>query len=158
MPNTLAPTWSEDRWRENILRYQLRLRAESVKRLAAKLEHSGDFPTETPKKLAQLIKHSADVVGRHLVTAPADQLRHVNLLLCLIGEQFNMKGILKKEETAWYKKKCLTFSDLLRIVRIVIWKENLISRKAKITPSLKKETQEILEWTEFIVKCLLQAA
>jgi len=101
MPATGAPTWSEDRWRENILRYQLRLRAESIKRLATKLEHSGDFPTETPKKLAQLIKHSADVVGGHLVTAPADQLRHVNLLLCLIGEQLRFVERSRVANTPW---------------------------------------------------------
>ena len=101
MPATGAPTWSEDKWRENILRYQLRHRAESIKRLAMKLEHSGDFPTETPKKLAQLIKHSADVVGGHLVNAPADQLRHVNWFLCMIGEQLRFVERSRVANTPW---------------------------------------------------------
>jgi len=101
MPATGAPTWSEDRWRENILRYQLRLRAESIRRLATKLEHAGDFPTDTPPKLARLIKHSAEVVGQYLSASPADQLTHVNFLLCSIAEHLRFVERSRVANTPW---------------------------------------------------------
>lgn len=87
MPPSGSATWSsEGKWRENILRYQLRIKAETIKRLAQKLEHIGDFPTDTPCTLSKLIRHSADVVGQHLPTTPPDQLIRVNVFLCSIAE------------------------------------------------------------------------
>ena len=79
-------------------------------------------------------------------------------LVCLMGNRLGKKKLLKVEETAWYRKKHATFSDMLRIVRMEIWRENLISRKAKITPSVENITQEMKEWAEAIVKRMLQAA
>ncbi|MFH1370611.1 MAG: hypothetical protein ABII09_04925 [Planctomycetota bacterium] len=71
-------TWSENDWREKILRYQLRVKAETIKRLAVKLEHAGDFPTNTPVKLSQLIRYSAEIIGQYLENTPPDQLVNYN--------------------------------------------------------------------------------
>lgn len=96
-----SSTWSEDSWRENILRYQLRVKADTTKRLATKLEHLGDFPSETPTNLSQLIRNSADLIGRHLDTTPADQLMNVNLLLCSIGEHLRFIERSRVPNTPW---------------------------------------------------------
>jgi len=47
---------------------------------------------------------------------------------------------------------------MLRAVRMVIWRDNLISGKAKITPSMENITPEMTEWAEAIIKRVLQAA
>ena len=85
MTSTESSAWSEYKWREDILRYQLRVKAETIKRLATKLEYLGDFPADTPCKLSQLIRYSTEIIGQHLDSTPHDQLMNVNLLLCSIA-------------------------------------------------------------------------
>ncbi len=79
-------------------------------------------------------------------------------LVCLMGNRLGQEKLLKVEETSWYRKEHATFSDMLRAVRMSIWRENLITQKAKITPSVENITPEIAEWAEAIVKRMLQAA
>ena len=79
-------------------------------------------------------------------------------LVCLMGTRLGQEELLKVEETAWYQKEHATFSDMLRAVRMTIWRENLIPRKAKSTPSVENITPEMAEWAEAIVKRMLQAA
>jgi hypothetical protein len=79
-------------------------------------------------------------------------------LVCLMGVRFHEQGLLKIESTAWYDKKHATFSDILRAVRMEIWRDNLIIRKAENMPSFENMTPEMEKWTEAIVKRLLQAA
>lgn len=47
--------------------------------------------------------------------------------------------------------------DMLRAVRMVIWRDNLISKKRKITSSMENITPEMERWMENVVKCMLQA-
>jgi len=101
MPSVSSPTWSEDFWRENILRYQLRAKGETIERLATKFEYAGDFPTDTPVSLARLIKHTAHVLVDHLPTTPPDQLMHVNLLLCSIAEHLRFVDRSRVANTPW---------------------------------------------------------
>jgi hypothetical protein len=79
-------------------------------------------------------------------------------LVCLMADRLEQEKLLKVEETAWYQKKHATFSDMLRAVRLVIWRDNLISRKVKITPSGENITPEMADWAEAIVQLVLQAA
>jgi len=79
-------------------------------------------------------------------------------LVCLMGNRLGQEELLKVEQTAWYKKEHATFSDMLRAVRMAIWKGNLIPRKAKITPSGENITPEMAQWAEAIVRQVLQAA
>ena len=79
-------------------------------------------------------------------------------LVCLMGNRLGQEELLKVEQTAWYKKEHATFSDMLRAVRLAIWRGNLIPRKAKTTPSGENITPEMAEWAEAIVKQVLQAA
>jgi len=79
-------------------------------------------------------------------------------LTCLMAARLGREKMLKVEKTAWYQKEHATFSDMLRAVRMVIWRENLILRKAIMTPSVKNVTPEMVEWIESIVKRVLQAA
>ena len=65
---------------------------------------------------------------------------------------------LKAETVAWRQKEHITFSDMLRAVRMVIWRDNLISGKVKNTPSLGNITPEMTKWAEAIVRQVLQAA
>ena len=79
-------------------------------------------------------------------------------LVCLMANRLWKEKLLKVEKTAWHKKKHATFSDMLRAVRMVVWRENLILRKVKITPSVKNRSPEMAELAEAIVKRVLQAA
>jgi hypothetical protein len=79
-------------------------------------------------------------------------------LVCLMANRLGQEEVLKVEETAWYHKEHATFSDMLRAVRLTIWRENLIIRNAKTTSSMENITPEMAEWAEAIVKRILQAA
>jgi transposase len=79
-------------------------------------------------------------------------------LVCLMANQSSQEKSLEAKETAWYRKKEVTFSDMLREIRLSIWRENLISRKAKLIPFLENITLEVEEWIENVVKSVLQAA
>ena len=63
-------------------------------------------------------------------------------LVFLMGNRLGQEELLKVEQTAWYQKEHATFSDMLRAVRMTIWRGNLISGKAKITPSGENITPE----------------
>ncbi len=62
-----------------------------------------------------------------------------------MANQLKQVKLLKVETTAWYQKEHTTFSDMLRAVRMVIWRDNLISGKGKITPSMENITPEMLD-------------
>ena len=79
-------------------------------------------------------------------------------LVCLMGNRLEQGNQLKVQQAAWYKKEHATFSDILRGVRMEIWRDNLFSQKAKITPSAENITPEMSEWADAIVECVLQAA
>ncbi len=79
-------------------------------------------------------------------------------LVCLMGSLLDQEELLKVEKTAWYQKEHATFSDVLRAVRMAIWRDNLISRKAEMTPSEENSIPEMEEWAELVVKRMLQAA
>ena len=93
--------WSEHTWRKKILDCQLCVKAEAIKRLAQKLEHGGDFPTDTPKKLSQLIKHTAGLIGQYLPATPSDQLRNVNWLLCEMAAHLRYVERSRVANTPW---------------------------------------------------------
>lgn len=78
--------------------------------------------------------------------------------VCLMANQLRQVEPLKAEATAWHQKEQVAFSDMLRAVRMVIWRDNLISRKVKNTASLENITPEMAEWAEAIVRQVLQAA
>jgi len=50
-------------------------------------------------------------------------------MVCLIANDLQTECPIEVAQTAWYKKKDATFSDLLKAVRKVLWKDNLIFRK-----------------------------
>lgn len=78
--------------------------------------------------------------------------------VCLMASQLRQVEPLKAEKTSWHQKTHITFSDMLRAVRMVIGRENLISRKAEITPYLENITPEMVNWIDDIVRQVLQAA
>ena len=49
--------------------------------------------------------------------------------MCLICNRLQEERPIEVVQTAWYEKKDATFSDLLKTVRKILWKDNLISRK-----------------------------
>lgn len=79
-------------------------------------------------------------------------------LVCLMANRLSQEKPLKAEGTAWYHKEHVTFSDMLRAVRLLAWRENFIYRKAKLMPSFENITSEMEEWMQNVVKCILQAA
>ena len=46
--------------------------------------------------------------------------------VCLMANQLRQVDLLKVEATAWHRKERATFSDILRAVRMVICRDNLI--------------------------------
>jgi len=50
-------------------------------------------------------------------------------IVCLIGHRLNEEAPIIAQKTAWYDKKRVTFSDLLKAVRDHLWKDNLFFRK-----------------------------
>jgi hypothetical protein len=82
-------------------------------------------------------------------------------MVCLIGHRLNEETPLITEKAAWYDKKTITFSDLLKAVRVVLWKDNLFFRKEFSDPSIQIQLQdEGLKESirDFLVRILMQAA
>ena len=82
-------------------------------------------------------------------------------IVCLIGHRMNEESPLTTEKTAWYDKERVTFSDLLKAVRVDIWKDNLFFRKEFSDPSVKiqLEKEGLKDLVKnFVVKILMQAA
>ena len=82
-------------------------------------------------------------------------------IVCLIGNRMNEEAPLTAEKTAWYDKKRVTFSDLLKAVRIDLWKDNLFYRKEFSDPSVKIQLQnEGLKDSlkDFLVQMMMLAA
>jgi DDE superfamily endonuclease len=50
-------------------------------------------------------------------------------IVCLICNRLQEERPIEVAQTAWYEKKDATFSDLLKTVRKILWKDNLIFRK-----------------------------
>ena len=50
-------------------------------------------------------------------------------IVCLIANKLHVERPIEIAQTAWYEKNDATFSDLLKAVRKVLWKDNLIFRK-----------------------------
>ena len=78
--------------------------------------------------------------------------------VCLMVNKLRQEESLKANATAWHHKEHLTFSDMLRAVRMVIWRDNLIYRKARNSPSQENIMPEMVEWAEAMLKQMLQAA
>lgn len=95
------PDWSEEQWRDDILRRQLYLRCSTVRNLAQNLKHGGGFPTRTPEMLCDLIKHSVDIIAQHLDETPHEHLAYVNLFLCLVAEHLRFVERSRVAHTPW---------------------------------------------------------
>ena len=50
-------------------------------------------------------------------------------IVCLIANRLQTERPIDVAQTAWYEKHDATFSDLLKAVRKILWKDNLIFRK-----------------------------
>ena len=50
-------------------------------------------------------------------------------IVCLIANKLHEERPIEVAQTAWYEKNDATFSDLLKAVRKILWKDNLIFRK-----------------------------
>lgn len=82
-------------------------------------------------------------------------------MVCLIGNRMNEEAPLIAEKTAWYNKERVTFSDLLKAVRVALWKDNLFFRKEFSDPSVKIQLEdEGLKKSvrDFLVQMLMQSA
>jgi hypothetical protein len=55
-------------------------------------------------------------------------------IVCLICNRLQEERPIEVAQTAWYEKEDATFSDLLKSVRKILWKDNLIFRKHIFAP------------------------
>lgn len=86
-------------------------------------------------------------------------------MVCLIGDRLNKETPLLTEKAAWYNKENITFSDLLKAVRVLLWKDNLFFRKEFSDASVKiqlkdEELKESLRdlMRDLLVQMLVQVA
>jgi hypothetical protein len=82
-------------------------------------------------------------------------------IVCLIGHRLNEEAPLIAERAAWYDKEKVTFSDLLKAVRVSLWKDNLFFRKGFSDTSVKIQLEnESLKDSlrDLLVEMLTQAA
>jgi len=66
-------------------------------------------------------------------------------IVCLIGHRLNEETLIITEKTAWYDKDRVTFTDLLKAVRIALWKDNLFFRKefSDTSAKIQLENEEL---------------
>jgi len=82
-------------------------------------------------------------------------------MVCLIGHRLNEETPLLAEKVAWYDKETVSFSDLLKAVRMVLWRDNLFFRKEFSDTSVKiqLENEGLKEsLRDLLVQMLIQAA
>lgn len=82
-------------------------------------------------------------------------------IVCLIGNRLNEEAPLIAEKAAWYDKETVTFSDLLKAVRVALWKDNLFFRKGFSDPSIQIQLQDDglrKSIRDFLVRILIHAA
>jgi len=101
MNQETSSEWSEERWRDDILRRQVQLRCHVIRNLAWNLENGGDFPTPTPQKLCALIRHTVDVLEAHLQETPRDQLANVSFFLCSTAKHLRYVERSRIAHTPW---------------------------------------------------------
>jgi len=82
-------------------------------------------------------------------------------MVSLIGHCLNEESPISAKKTAWYEKDVVTFSDVLKKVREVLWKDNVFSRKEFSDPSVKnqlmdEEMRDLLR--NLLAKMLAEAA
>lgn len=90
-------------------------------------------------------------------------------IVCLICNRMHEESPIEVVQTAWYEKSDATFSDLLKTVRKILWKDNLISRKYIFESFLEnnKGLDEVIgeengispesSWIRVLIECLAAA-
>jgi hypothetical protein len=75
-------------------------------------------------------------------------------IVCLICNRVAKEQPIEVAQTAWYEKKNATFSDLLKTVRTILWRDNLIFRKPVFESFLEnnKDLNEPIATEERILK------
>jgi hypothetical protein len=69
-------------------------------------------------------------------------LLSIYTMVCLIGHHLNEDSPIIPEKAAWYEKKVVTFSDILKKVRETLWMDNLFFWKDFSDPSLKMDLKD----------------
>ena len=133
-------------------------------------------PTMTPKQIIELyierwgLEVTFEETREHLgvetqrqwsdkaIARCTPMLMGLYSLVCLMGYRLAQEKDIEIQQAAWHPKEHATFGDILNMVRLALWRNILISRKGKITPSGENIPLEMLEWAESIVQLVLQAA
>lgn len=63
------------------------------------------------------------------ISRTTPMLMSLYTVVCLIANRLQEERPIEVAQTAWYEKIDATFSDLLKAVRKILWKDNLIFRK-----------------------------
>lgn len=79
-------------------------------------------------------------------------------LVCLMAKRLNEIKKIDVENTAWYQKEVATFADLLKAVRMELWRDNLFFRKAIFGASGENIEADQEAWRELLVDCLSKVA
>ena len=79
-------------------------------------------------------------------------------LICLIGNRMNSEKEIIPEKTAWYDKESISFSDLIRCIRIHLWRDSLFLRKGFSDASEEIQLSDDDHWRDWVIESLARAA
>jgi len=79
-------------------------------------------------------------------------------MICLIGSRMNSEKSLVVEKTAWYDKRWVSFSDMIKLVRTQLWRDNLFIRKGFQEGSEEIQQTDDAQWREWVIESLARAA
>jgi hypothetical protein len=79
-------------------------------------------------------------------------------MICLIGNRMNSEKEIIPEKTAWYDKESISFSDLIRCIRIHLWRDSLFLRKGFSDGSEEIQLSDDDHWRDWVIESLARAA
>ena len=79
-------------------------------------------------------------------------------IVCLIGRRLYEATPFMPEKTAWYDKQVVSFSDLLKAVRIALWKDSSFLRKERKEAYREIPLDARDDWQAWLVEMLAKAA
>ena len=102
MNSPLFSLLDEAAWHESVRRRELRRCSVALAQLANKIQVTEDFASDTPEKLAKVIRVTAELLGESLETiTPAQDLEHVNTILGIITSHLRYVERARVAQIPW---------------------------------------------------------
>ena len=93
--------FNERQWQEKVRRRELRRYAWLISMLADEVQLTEDFSTDTPRKLAVLIKETADIIANCIPDVPPENLVDITDFLYIIAAHLRYVERARVMQTPW---------------------------------------------------------